>query len=167
MILAVDVQYYGEHAVVAGVIFADWQDRTPAGEVITRVAVHAPYEPGEFYRRELPCILQLIVENDLEPDCIVVDGFVYLDGNNRPGLGRHLFDALEGKVAVIGVAKRAFGEIPAEFTIYRGESGRPLYVTAAGIDIEEAKRCIAKMHGRHRQPTLLKRADWLCRHSHS
>jgi deoxyribonuclease V len=167
MILAVDVHYADHHAVVAGVLFDDWPDAVPQREFITRVAVHAPYEPGQFYRRELPCILQLMVENDLEPDCIIVDGFVYLDGYREPGLGKHLYDALEGKVAVIGVAKSAFHGIPAEFAIYRGESRKPLYVTAAGIDIEEAKRCIAMMHGSHRQPTLLKRADWLCRNSKS
>jgi deoxyribonuclease V len=36
-------------------------------------------------------------------------------------------------------------------------------VTAAGIDVEEAARHVAAMHGNYRVPTLLKRVDSACR----
>lgn len=163
MILAVDVRYYPSIAVVAGVIFRDWSSEAPEKEVVTCLEVPAAYQPGEFYKRELPCILTLIQEHHLQPDIIVVDGFVYLDGSSEPGLGRRLYDALGGKVAVIGVAKSAFKEIGAAYEVFRGGSKRPLYVTAVGVDLETAKRFIQCMHGEHRHPTLLKRVDRACR----
>lgn len=161
MILAVDVTYSDEDAVVAGVLFQDWRDEAPEKELISRYPHPASYQPGEFYKRELPCILQLIKEHSLQPDCIVVDGFVYLDGHDRPGLGKHLFDALGGKVMVIGVAKSSFKGIGTEFELCRGGSLRPLFVTAVGVALDQAKEFILSMQGRYRIPTLLKRADQL------
>lgn len=159
MILAVDVRYESRCAVVAGVLFSSWRDQAPERELLTTIPVPAEYQPGEFYKRELPCILKLIEENDLRPECIVVDGFVYLDGARRPGLGKHLYDALHGKAAVIGVAKTAFLGIGPEYEVFRGGSRKPLYVTAVGMELDYAKELIRSMHGEHRIPTLLKRVD--------
>ncbi|MCG3154810.1 MAG: hypothetical protein DKINENOH_01406 [bacterium] len=39
------------------------------------------------------------------PEFIVIDGYVYLDGNQKPGFGKHLYEALEEKSIIIGVAK--------------------------------------------------------------
>jgi deoxyribonuclease V len=47
----------------------------------------------------------------------------------------------------------------------RGDSSRPLYVTALGVDVETAAEDVRRMHGRFRLPTMLKRADRLCRDS--
>lgn len=163
MILAVDVSYSEDVAAVAGVVFRNWGDHHAQSEIISFAEVPAEYEPGQFYKRELPCILKLLREHDLKPDCIVVDGFVYLDGKTLPGLGKHLFDALGGKVPVIGVAKKQYKGIGAEYEIYRGTSGKPLYITAAGMELEEAQAYIGNMYGTHRIPALLKRADQLAR----
>ncbi|HJV66917.1 MAG TPA: endonuclease V [Geomonas sp.] len=161
MILVVDVAYSEEDAVAAGVLFRDWRDDAPVREVVSHHPHPASYQPGEFYKRELPCILKLITDHALQPDCIIVDGFVYLDGCHQPGLGKRLYDALGGEVAVIGVAKSPFKGIGPEFAIYRGESVKPLFVTAAGIDLEQAKAYVLGMHGGYRVPSLLKRADQL------
>jgi deoxyribonuclease V len=163
MILAVDVKYGEDCAVAAGVIFSGWNDETPEREVVSCLATPAEYQPGQFYRRELPCILKLLKENDLRPDIIIVDGFVYLDGVSRPGLGKHLFDALHGDVAVIGVAKTPFKGISPRYQLFRGGSSRPLYITAEGIHLDIAKDFIREMHGKHRLPTMLKRVDHLSR----
>ena len=48
------------------------------------------YVPGEFYKRELPCIIKLLDLVEEHIDCIIIDGFVYLDGDTRPGLGKHI-----------------------------------------------------------------------------
>ena len=64
--------------------------------------------------------------------------------------------------AVIGVAKAAF-ERGNAMPVLRGDSGRPLFVTAAGMNGHEAAELIRGMHGPHRVPTLLKRADQLAR----
>ncbi len=163
MILAVDVHYAGEGGTVAGVGFGDWDAAEPALAVRSHVERVAPYAQGAFYERELPCILQLLREHGLQPSCIVVDGYVYLDGHQRPGLGRHLFDALGGRVPVVGVAKTAFAGIGEACEVLRGDSKRPLYVTCAGLSLEEAKAGVARMHGSHRIPTLLRAVDRLCR----
>ena len=163
MILAVDVQYSGDEAVAAGVLFDGWQDEKAQKEYVSRMAGAAAYEPGRFFKRELPPILKLIEEHHLQPTCILVDGFVFLDGFSEAGLGKHLFDALEGRAAVIGLAKKRYKGIDPRYEVYRGRSRRPLYVTSVGIEVEEAKGYILSMHGRNRLPTMIKRADQICR----
>ena len=163
MILIVDVQYCGNEAVAAGVLFEDWQDERAQKEYVNRTGEAAAYKPGEFFKRELPPILKLIEEHHLQPDCILVDGYVFLDGVAEAGLGKHLYDALEGRAAVIGVAKKRYKGIDPRFEVRRGRSRRPLYVTAMGIEVEEAKGHILSMHGRNRLPTLIQRADQICR----
>lgn len=161
--LAVDVAYRGDTASVAGVLFADWKDRQPSEVVHSEVAIAGDYQPGEFYLRELPCVVALIEEHQLSPEVIVVDGYVYLDGHTQPGLGRRLYDALGGSVTVVGVAKAPFRGISDDYAVRRGKSERPLYVTAEGIGLEVAKEAVRSMHGEHRIPTLLKLVDSECR----
>jgi deoxyribonuclease V len=163
MILAVDVHYEGPKAVVAGVLFEKWDDDHPCEVFISTVSNIEKYTPGEFYKRELPCILTLLGEHKINPDCIVLDGFVYLDGVGKAGLGKHLYDALEGEVSVIGVAKKPFKDISDSFAVYRGRSDKPLYVTSEGIEIDTLKKLVATMNGRFRVPTLLKMVDQACR----
>ncbi|OZG71192.1 endonuclease V [Hahella sp. CCB-MM4] len=162
MILAVDVQYSNDTAFVAGVMFSDWRAESPGKEYVSVLHQIEDYEPGKFYKRELPCILKLLEEHDLHPATIVVDGYVFLDGYQRPGLGKYLFDSLNGQVEVIGVAKKAFAGIGQEHEIYRGESSKPLYVTTSG-ELNAAKEKISLMFGQNRIPVLLKRVDQLCR----
>lgn len=47
--------------------------------------------------------------------------------------------------------------------VFRGQSRRPLYITAAGMTIVDAALKIARMHGNHRIPTLLKQVDLVAR----
>jgi deoxyribonuclease V len=163
MMVAVDVDYRASIAIVAGVIFDNWLDNKPVREITAQICEVKEYISGQFYQRELPCILELLQQINELPECIIIDGYVYLNPEKRPGLGKHLYDALQGKVAVIGVAKKPFKDMPPEIEIYRGKSKRPLYVTATGISAEVAKQHIAEMDGNNRLPTLLKRVDQLCR----
>lgn len=172
-LLAVDVDYRPgkdstgkdtpKMAVAAGVLFRNWEDEHSGVVFLSELRQVEDYVPGAFYRRELPCILKLLKEHRLDPDCIVVDGYVVLDGAGKPGLGQHLFDALEGRATVIGVAKKPFKGIPSRCEVYRGKSKKPLFVTSAGLDLATAKQCIETMHGNFRLPTLLKEADRACR----
>lgn len=159
MLLAVDVHYESRVASVAGVSFRSWQDAEPANIFKIKVKTPSDYQPGAFYRRELPCVLTLIESCQLSPETIIIDGFVYLDKSLTPGLGKHLFDELAGRANVIGVAKSHYKGISHDFEIFRGRSTRPLYVTSEGLALEDAKRCVASMHGKYRIPTLLKIAD--------
>lgn len=163
MILAIDVHYSSEGSTTAGIAFENWSDSTPSQTYLSELSTVNEYKPGQFYERELPCILNLLNQFTLSPRYILVDGYVFLDGKNRAGLGKHLFDALDGKVPVIGVAKTAFAGIGPEFQIVRGSSEKPLFVTCAGFDLVCAKTRIQEMHGSHRIPTLLKAVDHLCR----
>ena len=78
-------------------------------------------------------------------------------------LGARLWDALEGRVPVIGVAKSRYQGTPVETELLRGASRRPLFITALGMPLDEAKMLINRINGKHRIPTLLKRVDQLCR----
>ena len=162
VILAIDVHYKELTARAAGVLFDAWNAQEPARELICKVDDIEPYESGNFYKRELPCILALLEKYSLKIDSIVVDGYVFLDNEARPGLGKHLFNALNGEVTVIGVAKTPFQGINDEHKVYRGQSKTPLYVTSTD-DLTSAKQNLLSMHGDFRLPTLLKRVDQLCR----
>ena len=159
MILAVDAYYSKNSARVAGIGFERWSSQNPRHIYHSRVQGVDDYRPGEFYKRELPCILALIEEHGLTPDTIVIDGYVYLDGLSKPGLGKHLFDALNGEITIVGVAKNPLPGISRHFEILRGGSVRPLFITAAGMELGQAKTCVLKMHGKDRIPTLLRQAD--------
>lgn len=166
--LATDTYYRKNQAMVAGVLFQDWPDSAPVKEVTVCVEGIRKYEPGRFYRRELPCILAMLDEMDVLPDVImpeviIIDGFVYFGSQRYPALGRHLYDALNERVPVIGVAKNPAKNTPAEYELCRGNSRRPLYITAAGMALDQAKKHIADMHGHFRIPALIKRADQLSR----
>jgi deoxyribonuclease V len=164
MILAVDVQYRATDATVAGVLFAQWDDPQPAARHALICADIAEYVPGEFYRRELPCIHRLLDALDgVEPTCVVIDGYVYLGEEQRPGLGAHLWESLDRRIPVIGVAKSRFAGTPEQAELCRGDSRRPLFVTAAGMALADARAAIARMSGAHRLPELLKLVDRLAR----
>jgi len=165
MILAVDVAYNGDQATAAGVIFKSWHDSKPYKEITTQVNHVEGYIPGQFYKRELPCIIALLTEINKLPDVIIIDGFVYLGSEQRDGLGKYLYNELGGRVVVIGVAKKPFLDTPPETKLYRGRSRKPLYITAVGIEQETAKAYITEMHGNYRIPTLINRVDQLCRQS--
>jgi deoxyribonuclease V len=162
VIAALDVHYLEQGgAAAAGVLFDRWEDAAPAATRVSRIARVAAYQSGEFYARELPCLLA-VLERIPEPlACVVVDGYVWL-APGRPGLGARLYEALGARVPVVGVAKTPFrGAVAIE--VLRGQSRRPLRVNAAGMRAEDAAERIRRMHGAHRIPTLLAAADRACR----
>jgi deoxyribonuclease V len=162
MYVAVDVQYAADdtHATVAGVLFRDPVSHVVDDERIVGVGSPKPYVPGQFYQREMPCILELMKRITTPIDAVFIDG--YVDLGPRAGLGRHLYIALRGEISVIGVAKRFFKE-SAAIEVKRGQSERPLFVTAVGLEAPLAANMVEDMHGPFRIPTLLKRADSLSR----
>lgn len=158
----VDVDYRVRGAVAGCVLFTGWGDAVAARELVTSVAEVEPYVPGQLYRREGPLLERVLALVGHPLDVVIVDGNVWLDAAGAPGLGAHLWQALGGRVAVIGVAKTAYAGAPA-VTVVRGASTNPLHVTAAGLDPATAAAHILAMHGPHRLPTLLTRVDRLCR----
>jgi deoxyribonuclease V len=149
--------------VAAGAAFADWRSDVIDRTEVVRPGIAQPYEPGQFFKRELPHILKLMDRFPKIPTTVVIDGYVTLGMDQRDGLGARLFSALEGQVPVIGVAKSRFVGTPADAEVLRGKSKRPLYVTSLGIALEDAKALIRDMHGDNRLPTLLVAVDRACR----
>lgn len=158
MIGFVDVHYTHSRATAGCVLARAWTDDVAAVERIAHTDVTAGYTPGELYRRELPPILA-VLDGLAELEVVVVDGYAWL-APDRPGLGAHLHAALG--VPVVGVAKTEFAGATA-IPVMRGASDRPLWITAAGYDPAAAAAHVASMHGAHRLPTLLVRADHLAR----
>ncbi|WP_394843553.1 endonuclease V [Pendulispora brunnea] len=163
MFCAVDVQYENGIARAACVQFQEWTSVASAAEHVVEVAEVAPYVPGEFFKRELPPLLRVLEAAGALPTLVIVDGYVWLDTAGRPGLGAHLHEALGGRVAVVGVAKTAFRGETGAAQVLRGESAKPLLVSAVGIPLDEAADGVRRMAGDHRIPALLKRVDHLAR----
>ena len=161
MIAAFDVYYFEDNSASAAVVlFSDYADSEPSASLAQILPKAADYMPGEFYRRELPCILSLLRQIKVSPDELIIDGYVML--GHKHGLGQHLFKSLDEKIPVIGVAKSKFVGVKA-VEVYRGKGKKPLYITSAGMDLQEASEKIRTMHGAHRIPTLLKHVDLLAR----
>ncbi len=142
MIFAVDVNYIEDKALVAGILFEYWQGSETICQITTKINNVSEYEPGQFYKRELPCILEILTQLESLPEIIVVDGYVELGSEQKPGLGKHLHDAIDGKSIIIGVAKNRFEDTPVETEVFRGGSQRPLYVTAIGTRSPEKCRVV-------------------------
>lgn len=165
MYLCIDVHYSATAAVAAAVAFAHIDSGRIEKEFREKTGPADNYSPGNFYKRELPIMLKLLRKVDYDLKAIFIDGYVWLSAGMQPGLGAHLYQALHNRVPVIGVAKSAYRDCPAAVEILRGGSRKPLYVTAAGMQKEEAADMIRKMHGPYRLPTMLKYADSLSRKS--
>lgn len=120
------------------------------------------YQPGRFYLRELPAITAVLASADAL-HLLVVDGYVDLDPQGRPGLGAHVH--AQTGVPVIGVAKTAFRTATQAVSIRRGSGAtRPLFVTAAGLSVDQAAALVTAMAGPHRVPDALRHVDALTRH---
>jgi deoxyribonuclease V len=155
-----DAAYADAAAGAACALFADWDSALPLRMLTTRQAAAADYEPGAFYKREMPLLLAVLGQLKQLPRLVIVDGYVWLDkAQLQPGLGARLHRALGERVPVIGVAKTAFAGATAGLAVRRGGSDRPLYVTSAGIDAAEAAHRVQGMAGPHRIPTLLRLVD--------
>jgi len=163
MLVSLDVDYRPDATVAACVLFQDWGDAAEAAHFLDRGPPAEAYVPGEFYRRELPALLRVLALVPQPLTAVIIDGYVWLGEDGRPGLGAHLHEALERRVPIIGVAKTAFHSSREAVPVLRGESQKPLLVTAVGVDAQAAAACVQRMHGPSRLPTLLKRVDRLCR----
>ena len=164
MKFAFDVAYNENNiAQVVAIGFDRWEDDAPKVIYKEFVIGLQEYTPGEFYKRELPCIEKILTKLDPAAiELIIIDGFVVLDDSGKTGLGAHLYENLQRRIPVIGVAKTSFaGNLKNVREVFRGQSAKPLFVSSIGIDLEEAAVKIGSMHGSYRIPTLLKKLDQL------
>ncbi|WP_129785684.1 endonuclease V [Promicromonospora panici] len=159
---AVDVHYLDDGGARAALVVAEnMAFTTLTEERTTLVEQVAEYRPGRFYERELPA-LELVLSDAAPLDLLIVDGYVDLDPAGRPGLGAHVADAGLAPV-VLGVAKTRFRAATHAAEVLRGQSTRPLYVTASGIALDAAANLVRAMAGDARLPDALRRVDRLAR----
>ncbi len=159
-IACLDVAYGDAATAVAGALIESWDAKVPSQMRVRRFdSPTEAYEPGAFHKRELPLLLSIISEFDQPIETIVIDGYVWLDANGKPGLGAHLFASLGRLTPVIGVAKTRYRNDTWSIPVLRGASQRPLFVTSAGIQTNKAAECVRRMHGDHRIPTILTLVD--------
>ncbi|WP_458232853.1 endonuclease V [Roseateles sp. P5_E8] len=163
MKLIVAVHFDGAQANAAAVAFDAWDAAEATKTYVSHIAHVEKTVRGELDLRELPCVMQLLREHSLEPELILVEGFVHLDADETPGLGQYLYQALGERVPVIGVSKKSQPGLSAQFEVMREEETPPLLVTCAGMDIGAAKARLRAMHGRKRVPTLMKLAARLAK----
>jgi deoxyribonuclease V len=149
-------------ARAGAVVFSDFSDSKEYRNYTRDIPRVEDYVSGQFYKRELPCIMAILAIIEEEIDTVIIDS--YVDLGDRPGLGRYLWKALGSDKKVIGVAKKYFrGSNPIK--VFRGNSRQPLYVTAVGIDQNVAAGLIVRMQGKYRLPALIKKADSLSRYA--
>lgn len=161
MIIAIDVHYRQNEAKVVAAIFEEWASPQAQQHHIVYVDEVAEYVPGQFYKRELPCILAVLQACDMSTiNAIVIDGYVLLDDEGKWGLGAYLYDALEVKIPVVGVAKSGFHNNKKNvIEVLRGQSQKPLFVTTLGTDLVAAAKGIEQMAGNYRMPDILQIVD--------
>lgn len=160
MIAALDVHYTHAGAKTVAILF-NRDDSQPVEVISDVLPAVEEYIPGQFYKRELPCLLQVLNRIDLSKlELIIVDGYVYTDNNHSPGLGARLWEAINRSVPVAGVAKTRYAGNSLLCTeVYRGTSKNPLFVSAIGVEREDVAAIIKTMHGDNRIPSLLKTLD--------
>jgi deoxyribonuclease V len=160
---AVDVHYRRETATTALVEFSDFSSCSISRSLIQACDISAPYIPGKFYLRELPCILKILKKAKRHYKIIIIDGFVFLRKPMVFGLGGYLAKALNYQTAIIGVAKNHLNQAQGFVEVTRGSSSRPLFVSACNMEPETAGALIKHMYGRFRIPYILKITDKLSR----
>lgn len=161
-----DVHYQGAAARAACVLAESWAAASPSLTRVRDVEAVASYEPGSFYRRELPCLVAVLQLLPAPPDIAVVDGYVWLAPGDRPGLGAHLYQALGRTVPVVGIAKTVFSHAASSSSVIpvlRGASRKPLFITAVGMPPELAAEFVRHMAGSYRIPTMVSLTDRLAR----
>ncbi|MFT5913621.1 MAG: deoxyribonuclease V [Flammeovirgaceae bacterium] len=164
MILIVDVGYQETTANIGAVVIDGFEEENLIWQENIRLENIVDYESGKFYKRELPCLLHTLSVVPESISLVIIDGNVWLDGDGKKGLGAYLFEELKEEILVIGVAKAKFKTLNSNFlAVKRGESEKLLFVTTAGIELEEASGLIRNMQGDFRIPEKLKLADSLSR----
>lgn len=181
-VLALDIQYKGDRAHIAGDVFTWGQEGYKTyGGVIT---ADVPYVPSYFCFREGPPLLALIErlrgKFSIELDLIVVDGHgiahprlfgvgcwiglatgVPTIGSAKEPLVRHEGDLAEerGSTLPVLVEGKLVGHV-----LRRQKGINPVYASPGHlVTIDEATRIVLEMPGEYKIPDPIRRADHVAR----
>ncbi|MCW1968987.1 MAG: endonuclease V [Anaerolineae bacterium] len=158
MYFSCDVQYEQKIGYAAGICFQRLQSQSVDFVVTAILQPVAEYKPGEFYQRELPCLIELIKKLETLPKIIFIDGYVWLQ-NDQLALGGRLYEYLDRKVIVIGIAKSFLRIAGENISMYYKSSHRPIYISAAGLSLDDAMQCVKEMPYQGHLPLMMKYAD--------
>ena len=156
-----DVYYHDDHAKASCIVFSSREENI-ISEYNVEIEGIEDYVSGQFYKRELPCILRVLEKVKEDIDLIIIDSFIWA-GEDKKGLGAHLYESINHKAPIIGVAKSYLKGSTAYIEILRGESTNPLYISSIGIDLNYSAKLIKDLKGDFRIPYILKRVDKLSR----
>lgn len=154
--------YYRDYAWACCLVFKNNSSEKIIAKYLEKITPVNKYISGEFYKRELPCLLEVYAKVREEISLAIVDGFVLLE-RGKNGLGGYLYEALNQKTPVIGVAKTFHQGCENYRKIYRGKSLKPLFVSCIGIELDYAAQYIKNLAGENRIPNILKEVDRLTR----
>lgn len=80
MIAAVDSHYHDHMAKTALIVFESWSSKTFTQTFAEEREIPSQYISGQFYKRELPGILNVLNKVDLAViQAVVIDGYVFLN----------------------------------------------------------------------------------------
>ncbi len=65
MKLAIDVFYKEQTAKIVAATFNNWEDEQAEQILVKYKSNILDYVPGEFFKRELPCLIEILSEFDL------------------------------------------------------------------------------------------------------
>lgn len=158
----VDVHYRpDESASTALCVYSDATCTNVVQDVRTFRSHVAPYVPGEFFRRELPCVEDAVLASP-PLSLLIIDGYATLDAAGRSGLGVHLHQRLG--LPIIGIAKTRYQSATHAIEVARGLGTKPVYVTSCGgLGLHAAAAIVTTMAGSFRLPDAARRADRLAR----
>lgn len=179
MILITDVCYDEQNnsAHIGGITFSDWTSDDVIDKFeIDKTGIDAEYIPGEFYKREMPCLIKLwnSIPEDVKKNIstVIVDGF-YDIWDCRPGMGHHFKDWLSengySNIEVVGIAKTKCRETN-KFTlpVYRTKESKEskwrgaIWVNGSNKNEDYVKR-VMSMAGKFRIPSIVKKVDHVSR----
>lgn len=112
MILAFDTYYYGETAKSVCLCFNNWLDSEPVTTYEEIICGISEYEPGLFYKRELPCIMSFLKKVELTCiEFVIIDGYAILDDYGKKGWVTYCLKSLKGEFQLLDLRKQNFTEI--------------------------------------------------------
>ncbi|MGC4121227.1 MAG: hypothetical protein QM765_42950 [Myxococcales bacterium] len=149
-------------ATAACVVLRSFDSSASLEERAVRVRALLPSPPGRPFERELALLRAALDATESDIQVIVIGGYVWTDGTQKPGLGAHLFKALGESISVMGIAKQPCPDgKPEGLEVTRGRSPNPLFVTSVGFPPPVVGKLVRAMHGQGRIPWAVARASAL------
>ena len=84
MIACFDVHYHAKTATAAAIVIPNWMATEAESEYTIEIDEVGEYQPGEFYKRELGPLLELIKQIKIPIQYYVIDAYCHLQQTRIP-----------------------------------------------------------------------------------